>query len=136
MDDDGLDLLARCSEQATKALRAAAITAFQSGRSDIGPDDVKQGIKWAGGAGGTVLQKVCEIKLVQIYDGRGHYKQALDLTRSFFAKILLKRAINWTISLHHRGVGTEHLLLALIEIDPSAVPDPGVVRVLVLAYFL
>lgn len=136
MDDDGLDLLTRCSQPATKALRVAAITAFQAGRSDIAPDDIKQGIKWAGGAGGTVLQKVCEIKLVRIYDDRGHDKQGLDLTRSFFAKILLKRAINWTISLNHCGVGTEHLLLALIEIDPSAVPDTSVVRKLVLAYFL
>ena len=136
MDDDGLDLLTRCSQQAAKALRVAAITAFQAGRSDIGPDDIKQGIKWAGGAGSTALQKVCKIELVQITDGRGQDKQGLDLTHSFFAKVLLKQAINWTFSLRHAGVGTEHLLLALVDIDPSAVPDPGVVRVLVLAYFL
>jgi hypothetical protein len=136
MDDDGLDLLTRCSQQATKALRVAAITAFQAGRSDIGPNDIMQGIIWAGGAGSSVLQKVCSIKPARIYDDHGKDKQGLDLTRSFFAKILLKQAINWTISLRHAGVGTEHLLLALVDIDPSAVPDPGVVRVLVLAYFL
>jgi hypothetical protein len=133
MDDDVLSLMTRCGVQVVKALRVAAITALQAGHSDIGTDDIKQGIVWSGGVGSNVLNKVCEIELIAIHN-RGHYKPGLDLDRSNFVRNLLRKAIDKTVLMQHAEVGTEHLLLALVDIDQSSVPDPEAARRLVEAY--
>ncbi len=113
-----MDYLSRFTQGAQAALGHAAEAAQQMGHSYVGTEHVLLGLMMEGGSAAQILSKNTDIKslterIMQVGGTGSLIKQGLTYTPR--SKKILENSVVLARQLGHKYVGTEHILLALIN---------------------
>lgn len=109
---------ARFTRDARAVARAAQAEARALGHEQVAPGHVLLGLLAVGGAGGRALEALgVAPEAVRERLGRGPGPPRGQLPFASEAKQLLERALREALTLKHRYIGTEHVLLALADLD-------------------
>jgi ATP-dependent Clp protease ATP-binding subunit ClpA len=109
---------ARFTRDARAVARAAQAEARALGHEQVAAGHVLLGLLAVGGAGGRALQALgVAPDSVRERLGRGPGAPRGHLPFAREAKQLLERALREALTLKHRYIGTEHVLLALADLD-------------------
>ena len=109
---------ARFTRDARAVARAAQSEARSLGHEEVAPGHLVLGLLAVGGPGGRVLGALgVDPEAVRELLGSGPGAPRGHLAFAHETKQLLERALREALELKHRHIGTEHVLLALADLD-------------------